>query len=429
MSGNPWHDHGNRLRAAPARAAEPEIDTDMTFDDIAQQWLEQLADLGPLPADVVADTVVDLVAHLRAGLARPAFEPAMAEQAGAGLVAAGITAPAALGTAVPILRTLAETARPGDTAAADTVIGGFCTGFARALQSSTPYAEGFELAFRHTSIGISLGDEHGHILDANPAFERLVGRTVEELRSTDGFMLFPPERRAEVQELVESALEASPTDTLHVEGRFPRGDGSMVWTAWTVIRCSSAGGDRRYLLGFGEDITERRTATEQLQWQAMHDPLTALPNRRHLLDRLHTVIADAAPDAVAGVLALDLNNFKEVNDSFGHIAGDRLLAEVSARLEAAATRHRCLLARTGGDEFIVLAAPPADNDHIDSIVTGMHRALAQPFTVDGARITVAVSIGAVLAPMAGADADAVLDRADRALYAAKTSGSTHTVRR
>lgn len=389
----------------------------MTFDDHAREWVRLLAELGPRPASATVDAIC---AGLRADLARTEIDPLLAQRAGAALVAAGVSDPGALAVSVPVLRSLTETIRPGDLAAGDVVIGAFCTGFTRALHTPPPDREAFELAFRHASIGISLGDENGRILDANPAFEALTGRTIAELRATDGFMLFPPERRAEVQELVERALDESPTGTIHVEGRFPRTDGSMVWTAWTVIRCESADGERRYLLGFGEDITERRTATEQLQWQAMHDPLTALPNRRHLLDRLDTVIAEAAPDAVAGVLALDLDDFKEVNDSHGHLVGDQLLAALSARLEAAANRHGGLLARTGGDEFIVLVAPPADQDLLDRLVAALHHALAQPFTVGTARIAVAVSVGAVLAPMAGTDAATVLDRADRALYAAKT---------
>ncbi|MFC6010472.1 diguanylate cyclase domain-containing protein [Nocardia lasii] len=394
----------------------------MPLDDRVAQWVAALAALGTstAPPEVLAPLLARGLTDIHAALGRPALDPAVAERLGAALVDHGITDPGALPISVPILRAITH---PHDTATGDLVIGAFCAGFARGLRAVSANAEGYELAFRHSGTGISIGDEHGHILDANAAFARLSGRDLDELRTTSGFMLFPAERQAEIQARIGAALDASPAGTIHIEGRFPHVDGSMRWTAWTVVRCASTCGQRRYLLGFGDDITERRTATEQLQWQALHDPLTALPNRRYLLDQLNTAITEAAPDAVAGVCALDLDNFKVVNDTFGHITGDRLLAEVSARLEIAATERGALLARTGGDEFIVLTAAPTDRALLDSLVADLRAALTTPFTDGEARIEVAVSIGAILAPLSGATADTILDTADRALYAAKGEGA------
>ncbi|MGM7647978.1 diguanylate cyclase domain-containing protein [Nocardia sp. JW2] len=393
----------------------------MNLDDHADEWARRLAELGPVSRDSLVEQVRRVVAELGEASHESAFEAG--ERAARALADFGLTDPAVIAASVPVLRAVAESARPRDLATGDALLGGFGTGFARALCAAPPHAEGYEIAFHHSSIGISIGDENGMILDANPAFERLIGRDLAELRSTTGFTMFPADRQTEVRERVMRALDDSPTGSIQIEGRFPRQDGSMVWTSWTVTRCASADGERRYLLGFGEDITERRTTTEQLQWQAMHDPLTALPNRRYLLDRLHTVIDEADPEARAGVCALDLDNFKEVNDSFGHIVGDKLLAAVSNRLESAAAAHGCVLARTGGDEFVVLAEPPADQDLLDRLVAALHKALSTPVTVDTVSIDVTVSIGAVLIALVGQGPDHLLTRADQALYAAKYAGS------
>lgn len=156
----------------------------------------------------------------------------------------------------------------------------------------------------------------------------------------------------------------------------------------------------------------------------MHDPLTALPNRRYLLDRLAAMIAAADPDAVAGICALDLDNFKQVNDTYGHTAGDRVLTALSARLESTAAHHECLLARTGGDEFIVLVGPPADAERLDRVVASLRAALREPFVLDGTASVMTMSIGAVLVQLAGAEVSTLLDRSDRALYAAKAPNSS-----
>ncbi|WP_280347182.1 sensor domain-containing diguanylate cyclase [Nocardia neocaledoniensis] len=398
------------------------------LDDSVRQWIRNLAELGPLPAPAAA--LGHTLARALGELASSVPDAAPATRCGRELGELGFTDPAVIAASVPVLRRYLDRVCPGDGAALDAVLGGFGTGYAAALCAARAASERYEMVFRHATIAISISDEHGRILDANPAFERLTGRGLAELRTADsGYALMDPERRAEMRNLVRSGIESSRADTFTVEGRFPRADATMSIVAWTIHRCRSADSDRGYLLAFAEDITERRTATEQLQWQALHDPLTALPNRRFLLDRLATVIADAATDARAGICALDLDNFKHVNDTYGHSAGDRILTALSARLDSAAARQDCLLARTGGDEFIVLVGPPADQERLDRVVASLRAALREPFTLDGTELTMTMSIGAVLVHLAGADVEGLLDRSDQALYAVKAPNSGFRTRR
>lgn len=427
---------GNRLVGPPAAVVAPrttrartDVETAMTpLDDSVQDWIHALAGLGPLP--VPADSLGRTLTRALDELATTVPDPAPATRVGGELGALGFTDPAVIAVSVPVLRRFLDRVRPADAAALDAVLGGFGTGYAGALRAARAESERYEMIFRHAPTAVSISDEEGRILDANPAFERLTGRSLSELRTAgSGYELMTPERRAEMRNLVRSGIEASRADAFTVEGRFPRTDGTMAIVAWTIQRCRSADADRGYLLAFAEDITERRTATEQLQWQALHDPLTALPNRRFLLDRLATVIAEADADARAGICALDLDNFKHVNDTYGHSAGDRILTALSARLESAAAQHDCLLARTGGDEFIVLVGPPADAERLDAVVASLRAALREPFTLGGAESTMTMSIGAVLVHPAGAEVSSLLDQSDRALYAAKAPNDGLRTRR
>lgn len=395
----------------------------------AARWAAQLlaaADDTAPPERLVAELAA-WTDRLLAALATGRPDPAVAERAGAAVHDLGCADPVAIARSMPILQAMTE-ATGADAAAFGTLAGGFGQGFARALaQAATPATEGLEAAFRHASIAISIGDAYGNIINANPAFERLTGKTLAELQGTSGFDLAEEEVH-QARERVHGELERSETGTIRIEGEYVRPDGSEGWANWTVTRCVSASGGS-YLLGFGEDTTERRTTTERLHWQAHHDPLTALANRRHLLAQLDTLITEAAPDDIAAVCALDMDGFKEINDAFGHTVGDSLLIEVAARMQACLDPETDVLARIGGDEFIAVLPPPADEARIQRTVDLLHAAVDEPFVVAEHEIQITISLGAIFARIAGAEPRDLLTAADNCLYAAKALGKNRWILR
>ncbi len=160
---------------------------------------------------------------------------------------------------------------------------------------------------------------------------------------------------------------------------------------------------------------------------ALHDPLTGLPNRLMLLDQVRAGLASAGrTGAVTGVLIIDLDHFKDINDTLGHSVGDRLLRAVGDRLRES-LRDGDTVARLGGDEFAVLACDLAGSDDAEHLARRMIETLQQPFAVDGVRLDVQASVGIALAPQHGTDVVTLLQRADVALYDAKAHRGTYAV--
>ena len=177
-------------------------------------------------------------------------------------------------------------------------------------------------------------------------------------------------------------------------------------------------------LGSGEDVTDRRLAEQRVAFLAYHDPLTGLPNRAQLSESVSAAIDQARrTNRSVGLLCLDLDDFKLVNDSLGHPVGDELLVSIARRLEAL-KRHGDLLARTGGDEFFLLLADlPAEG--MDDAVTTARRvaaALSEPVEVEGAEFHVSASLGVSVFPRLAAGAEELLRQADTAMYQAKRAG-------
>ena len=207
---------------------------------------------------------------------------------------------------------------------------------------------------------------------------------------------------------------------LDVEFRHAAADGTWRWrhTKGRVFPPTARGPAR--MVGVDVDVTERKQLEAQLTYQAFHDPLTGLANRALLLDRATHAVARAARGEHVALLYLDLDNFKHVNDSLGHPAGDRLLQTVAERL-LRATRGVDTVARLGGDEFAVLLEGLAAPEDVAAVVARITRALAAPVPVGGREATPGASIGLVHAEP-GVTAEELLRDADTAMYEAKGAG-------
>jgi diguanylate cyclase (GGDEF)-like protein len=201
-----------------------------------------------------------------------------------------------------------------------------------------------------------------------------------------------------------------------------RPDGRVVWVRDRAYAHRDEGG--RVLLEHGIlfDVTELKEAEARIAHLAFHDALTGLANRQLFEETLAIAIERARRTArLVGVLFLDLDEFKVVNDTFGHHAGDTLLAEVAVRLSAS-TRSEDLVARHGGDEFLMVLGDLSPDDHravIDRIVGRVQVALAEPFELQGAVVRTHASVGISLFPTDAEDVEGLLRDADAAMYRAK----------
>jgi diguanylate cyclase (GGDEF)-like protein/PAS domain S-box-containing protein len=263
-------------------------------------------------------------------------------------------------------------------------------------------------------------------ISGHPAAE-FVGSSVRTFAS-----VIHPEDRAMVEERVGEALERR--DSFVLEYRLVHADGSVRWVHERGRGIFDAAGEVQFLDGAIFDITARKQAEDRLAYLAYHDALTDLPNRTLFQEHLAATIAAAdRSGAAAAVLFADLDDFKLVNDNFGHSVGDQLLIDVARRLRRV-TRAGDIVARQGGDEFLILVTGPsvaresaaearaAIGTAVGRIASKLRDALTAPFVVGGVELYVTASVGASVYPDDAGSAEALLKHADVAMYAAKDAG-------
>jgi len=269
-------------------------------------------------------------------------------------------------------------------------------------------------------------NEHGIIDTVNPAAEQLFGYSARELIGNNINMLMPESERIQHDEYIARYLDTGDTNILgmtrELVGR--RKNGSVF--PMDVAISEMVMGESRYFIGIMRDITERKEHMAQLEYQALHDSLTGLPNRVLLADRLEQAIRTANRERKQlALVIMDLDHFKEINDTLGHENGDRVLQDVAQRMKKV-LRSSDTVARLGGDEFAVLL-PSADVDHASQLSTKLLYVLEQPFELSGHTFLMGASIGISLFPDHGDDVGTLMRRADVAMYVAKRSRRGYAV--
>jgi diguanylate cyclase (GGDEF)-like protein/PAS domain S-box-containing protein len=317
---------------------------------------------------------------------------------------------------------------PGDTAGS--TVTGFIgvasdvTAQQRAEVALRSSEERFRLAFDNAPIGMALVSARpatlGRFLKVNYALCRLSGYALSDLLGADFRMLTESDPATSEPRQVADLL-AGETSFLRDERRCRHADGHDIWIRMSASLVRDVDGEPNYCVLQIEDITARKDAEQRLIHQTLHDSLTGLPNRVLLSDHLAQALARAHRNGLhVGVLFVDLDNFKDVNDSLGHDAGDELLIDVARRLRGC-LRDADTAARLGGDEFVVVCEDLATREEAAAVAERVEQALDIAIDVRGHKVSVSASLGVAISD--GSDrADDMLRKADSAMYRAKEHG-------
>ncbi len=282
----------------------------------------------------------------------------------------------------------------------------------------------FDAAVTNMSQGLALFDRDTRLIVANARFTEVYG--------LDTKVLAPGSYHSDIIErMLTSEVLAAPTADAIRAGTHPLGAAGVISDSFVELsdgrvlfvakRAMPDGG----WVSTHEDITERRQAEAKMAYMAHHDALTDLPNRVLFREKLEEAAAKAAPGKWVGVLCLDLDNFKDVNDTLGHPVGDLLLKAVAARLRQALPED-ATVARLSGDEFALVEPGIANPDAAALLAQDLIAVISQPFDIEGHQLVIGTSIGIAIAPTDGTHSDQLLKNADMALYRAKSDGrSTH----
>jgi diguanylate cyclase (GGDEF)-like protein/PAS domain S-box-containing protein len=414
---------------------------------LIRAWWQALATTGAVTTaiDRGQRLLADLIDDFSAALYAEPFDPAAGARIGAALAAAHLIDPSVPVVSAPMLLRLADHSdRTGTEQRLVALLAALGQGHQAWLHElrdrDRPPAgrmgeqtgrDGqdarFRIVFDNAAVAIAIADTDGTLLEANRGLADMIGVPAESLQGVTVYDFTHPDDRDEIRTLLYEKLVPAREGTVKLDRRLVRADRSVGWMSFAITYVRGADGQPDHLLAIGSDVTERHQLQQELHRQARHDLLTGLPNRRYLLERIEQLIATADHDDRAGLCFADLDHFKHVNDRYGHNTGDKALAAVAARLYDSVRGHDCLIARIGGDEFVALIPPPADPGRVTTIASRLLSAFSEPITIDGRCLTVSASIGAVVTPILGANAESLLDAADTTLYYAKTNGKGHWV--
>ncbi|MBP2368197.1 putative bifunctional diguanylate cyclase/phosphodiesterase [Pseudonocardia parietis] len=279
----------------------------------------------------------------------------------------------------------------------------------------------FAAMFDSAAVGIIIFDPDVPSIEANDAAAAMLGYTRSQLAAMNIVDFVSVEEAPEVWAERTRLLNGS-LDRLRLVRSVRRADDTEIWIDAVLTPLREADGTAHRLVGVVSDVTEQLELQQQLEHQATHDPLTGLPNRSVFFGRLNAAIAEDGADGTRpGICYLDLDGFKVVNDTLGHQAGDRLLQALADRLQSTLEPGGHLVARTGGDEFVVLVPRCRDRASLEEVAGRALDTVRRPVRIDGRDIVISASVGVVrhdgeLGP------DELMQAADTTLYSAKHSG-------
>jgi diguanylate cyclase (GGDEF)-like protein/PAS domain S-box-containing protein len=262
----------------------------------------------------------------------------------------------------------------------------------------------------------------GAIQSWNAAAERMFGWSAQEALGRTIGIIVPPERRGELRPLIERVVAGASIGA--VESTHRRKDGTRIETSLTCSAMRTPAGEVTGIALVYRDITERKRAEMRINHLTQHDLVTGLPNRVLFKDRLELAFARARrQEIMLAVLAIDLDRYREINEAFGHDAGDELLREVAARLKAS-LREVDTVACMGGNEFAVLAEGVSSLGDLTALAGKIVDLFSRPYTIGAAEIFCSASIGVDFHPNGGNDAQGLLDHAEIAMQRAKRDGGS-----
>lgn len=276
------------------------------------------------------------------------------------------------------------------------------------------------MIFDSASEAILVTDADNLIVSINPAFTLLTGYDFNDVVGKNPKILSSGRQGKEFYESMWESLNI----TGHWDGELwnkrKNGEEYVEWLSINVI--FNTDGTKRLYVAIFSDITAKKKAEELIWHQANYDHLTQLPNRSLFRDRLEQEIKLAHRSRQsAALLFIDLDHFKEVNDSLGHDAGDVLLVNAASRI-CQCVREADTVARMGGDEFTVILSQVNDAVHVSKVAENIIFQLSQPFMINGVALSISASIGIALCPKDAYSVEPLLRQADKAMYAAKTAG-------
>ncbi len=278
------------------------------------------------------------------------------------------------------------------------------------------------IVFEQSGEGVIITDEHCRIQAVNHAFVNLSGYTTAEVVGREPALLLAESTDQTPLPSPWAALHGAQEAHWQGETWLRRRDGRIfpAWMSITAVHDEHAA-LTHYIATFN-DITEKKAAEQRIEFLAHHDPLTALPNRLMFNERLNHAMQRARRDQQQlGLLFIDLDEFKHINDSLGHAVGDQLLQEVAARLQLQ-LREMDTLARLGGDEFVILLEEVREHGEVVTVAEKLLRAAQEPCLINEHDLYITLSIGISLYPNDGSDVESLIRNADAAMYRAKAKG-------
>ncbi|MGD0168046.1 MAG: EAL domain-containing protein [Gaiellaceae bacterium] len=290
----------------------------------------------------------------------------------------------------------------------------------------------FEAMYKDAAIGILMVEPSGTITEANPAVAEMLGYTSTELTTLQVSAIVDEEDREWAAEHF-AAIMSGEAEERRVELRYRHRNGDLVWGNLAVSVVRSEEGEIQFGIYMIENITERKHAEDELrrhaelsEYNALHDALTGLSNRTLFRDRIEQALLTAEREGGRiALLLMDLDRFKEINDTLGHAAGDHVLCEVAQRLKSC-LRASDTVARLGGDEFGLLLLGQAEPSEIVPVLDKLQAAIETPIEIDGLPLGIEASIGVAFYPDNGIEVEELMKHTDVAMYAAKQQNRSYS---